>query len=111
MSSIAGSETNLSLTNPYEKIMAFWNSYFPGSIHTVLYEDVIQDSENQVRKMVDFLDLDFEESCLSFYKSSRPVKTASSEQVRQPIYKSAMNYWKHFEGDLSELINHFPEYE
>ena len=49
--------------------MAFWNSYFPGSIHTVLYEDVIQDSENQVRKMIDFLDLDFEESCLSFYKS------------------------------------------
>ena len=46
----------------YEKIMEFWNSYFPGSIHTVLYEDVIQDSENQVRKMVDFLDLDFEES-------------------------------------------------
>ena len=95
----------------YEKIMEFWNSYFPGSIHTVLYEDVIKDSENQVRKMVDFLDLDFEESCLNFYKSSRPVKTASSEQVRQPIYKSAMNYWKHFEGDLSELINHFPEYE
>ena len=95
----------------YEKIMEFWNSYFPGSIHTVLYEDVIKDSENQVRKMIDFLDLDFEESCLSFYKSSRPVKTASSEQVRQPIYKSAMNYWKHFEGDLSELINHFPEYE
>ena len=95
----------------YEKIMEFWNSYFPESIHTVLYEDVIQDSENQVRQMIDFLDLDFEESCLSFYKSSRPVKTASSEQVRQPIYKSAMNYWKNFEGDLSELINHFPEYE
>ena len=95
----------------YEKIMEFWNSYFPGSIHTVLYEDVIQDSENQVRKMIEFLDLDFEESCLSFYKSSRPVKTASSEQVRQPIYKTALNYWKHFEDDLSELINHFPEYE
>ena len=95
----------------YEKIMEFWNSYFPGSIHTVLYEDVIQDSENQVRKMIDFLDLDFEESCLNFYKSSRPVKTASSEQVRQPIYKSAMNYWKNFEGELSELVNHFPKYE
>jgi hypothetical protein len=60
--------------------------------------------------MIEFLDLEFEESCLSFYNSSRPVKTASSEQVRQPIYKSAMNYWKNFEDDLTELINHFPEH-
>ena len=96
--------------NDYVRIMDFWNSYFPGSIHTVMYEDVINDPENQVRSMIEFLDLEFEESCLSFYKSSRPVKTASSEQVRQPIYKSAMNYWKNFEEDLTELINHFPEH-
>ena len=94
----------------YVRIMDFWNTYFPGSIHTVVYEDVINDPENQVRSMIEFLDLEFEESCLSFYKSSRPVKTASSEQVRQPIYKSAMNYWKNFEEDLTELINHFPEH-
>jgi hypothetical protein len=94
----------------YVRIMDFWNSYFPGSIHTVMYEDVIKDPENQVRSMIEFLDLEFEESCLSFYNSSRPVKTASSEQVRQPIYKSAMNYWKNFEDDLTELINHFPEH-
>ena len=58
-----------------------------------------------------YLNLDFEESCMNFYKSSRPVKTASSEQVRQPIYKSGIDYWKNFKDDLSVLIKHFPDYE
>ena len=90
--------------------MKFWDSYFPGSIHTVMYEDVIENPEKEVRSMIDFLNLDFQELCLSFYKSSRPVKTASSEQVRQPIYKSALNYWKNFEDELNELTKHFPEH-
>ena len=76
----------------YLRLMDFWNKFFPGSIHTVLYEDVINNSEEEVRKMLNYLQLPFEESCMDFYKSSRPVKTASSEQVRQPIYKSALNY-------------------
>ena len=95
----------------YLKIMDFWNSYFPDSIHTVMYEDVIENPESEVKSMIDFLGLEFQESCLSFYESKRPVKTASSEQVRQPIYKSALNYWKNFDTDLIELKNHFPEYE
>ena len=95
----------------YLKIMDFWNSCFPGSIHTVMYEDVIENPESEVKSMIDFLGLEFQESCLSFYESKRPVKTASSEQVRQPIYKSALNYWKNFDTDLIELKKHFPEYE
>ena len=93
----------------YLRLMDFWNKFFPGSIHTVLYEDVINNSEEEVRKMLNYLQLPFEESCMDFYKSSRPVKTASSEQVRQPIYKSALNYWKNFENDLSILSKHFNE--
>jgi len=93
----------------YLRLMDFWNKFFPGSIHTVLYEDVINNSEEEVRKMLNYLQLPFEESCMDFYKSSRPVKTASSEQVRQPIYKSALNYWKNFENDLSVLAKHFNE--
>ena len=93
----------------YLRLMDFWNKFFPGSIHTVLYEDVINNSEEEVRKMLNYLQLPFEESCMDFYKSSRPVKTASSEQVRQPIYKSALNYWKNFENDLSALAKHFNE--
>ena len=93
----------------YLRLMDFWNKFFPGSIHTVLYEDVINNSEEEVRKMLNYLQLPFQESCMDFYKSSRPVKTASSEQVRQPIYKSALNYWTNFENDLSVLSKHFNE--
>ena len=89
--------------------MNFWNEYFPNDIHTVIYEDVINNPEDEVRKMLNYLNLPFEQACMDFYKSSRPVKTASSEQVRQPIYKSALNYWKNFEEDLSILSNHFNE--
>ena len=95
----------------YLRIMKFWNSYFPKAIHTVCYEDVINNPEQEVRSMLNYLNLDFEESCMNFYKSSRPVKTASSEQVRQPIYKSGIDYWKNFKDDLSVLIEHFPDYE
>jgi len=93
----------------YERLMGFWNNYFPKSIHTVLYENVINNPEDEVRKMLDYLELPFEESCMNFYKSARPVKTASSEQVRQPIYKSALNYWKNFEDDLTVLSKYFNE--
>ncbi len=95
----------------YLKIMKFWNNYFPDEIHTVCYENVINNPEQEVRLMLKYLGLDFEKSCMDFHKSSRPVKTASSEQVRQPIYKSGMNYWENYEDDLSTLVKHFPDYD
>ncbi len=95
----------------YLKIMKFWNNYFPDEIHTVCYENVINNPEQEVRSMLKYLGLDFEKSCMDFHKSSRPVKTASSEQVRQPIYKSGMNYWENYEDDLSTLVKHFPVYD
>ena len=95
----------------YLKIMKFWNNYFPDDIHTVCYENVINNPEQEVRLMLKYLGLDFEKSCMDFHKSSRPVKTASSEQVRQPIYKSGMNYWENYEDDLSTLVKHFPDYD
>ena len=91
----------------YKKLMDYWNKLFPNSIHTVMYEDVILDSSNEIKKIFNFLELEFEDECLNFYKSSRPVKTASSEQVRQPIYKNALDYWKNFDDDLSDLKRHF----
>lgn len=91
----------------YKKLMDYWNKLFPNSIHTVMYEDVILDSTNEIKKIFNFLELEFEDECMNFYKSSRPVKTASSEQVRQPIYKNALDYWKNFDDDLSDLKRHF----
>ena len=91
----------------YERIMSFWNSIFQDSIYKIVYEDVIENPESEVKKLLNYLELDFEESCMDFYKSKRPVKTASSEQVRQPIYKSGVNYWKNYEDNLTVLKNHF----
>ena len=91
----------------YERLMDFWKSIFPDSIYTIKYEDVINDPDNGVHSLLNYLELDFEDSCLNFYKSKRPVKTASSEQVRQPIYKSGLDYWLNYENDLLTLRNHF----
>ena len=91
----------------YERLMDFWKSIFLDSIYTIKYEDVINDPHNEVHSLLNYLELDFEDSCLNFYKSKRPVKTASSEQVRQPIYKSGLDYWLNYEHDLLTLRNHF----
>ena len=91
----------------YERFMDFWKSIFSDSIYTIKYEDVINDPHNEVHSLLNYLELDFEDSCLNFYKSKRPVKTSSSEQVRQPIYKSGVNYWKNYEYNLTVLKNHF----
>ncbi len=87
--------------------MLFWNELYPDSIYTVNYENVINNPEHEVKLIFNYLDLEFEESCMSFYKSKRPVKTASSEQVRQPIYKSGVDYWMNFDNHLSVLKEHF----
>jgi len=64
---------------------------------------VVADFENQVKRILDFLGLDLEQSCIDFYESDRPVRTPSSEQVRQPIYSDALEHWRNFEPDLDEL--------
>ena len=67
--------------------------------------EVVADLEGQVRRILNYCDLDWEESCLRFNETHRSVKSASSEQVRQPIYSSAINTWRHYEPHLSALIN------
>ena len=83
------------------------NKVLPNKILRVNIEDVIEDLDGQVKRMLDFLGLPFEEECISFYETDRSVRTASSEQVRQPIYKNALDYWKNFDDDLSDLKRHF----
>lgn len=87
----------------YLKLMAHWDNVLPGFVLTVNHEDVVDDLEKQVRRMLDFCDLPFEQSCIDFHKTKRNIKTPSSEQVRQPIYKSATEQWQHFEQYLSPL--------
>jgi len=72
-------------------------------------EDIIEDLEGQVMRMLDFLELPFEEECISFYKTDRSVRTASSEQVRKPINKDGMGRWKPYAKNLKPLLESIGE--
>jgi len=87
----------------YVEMMDHWDDVLPGKILHVQYEDVVADLGQEVRRILEFCDLPFEEACINYHQSARPVNTASSEQVRQPIYDSAVDFWKNYESHLDEL--------
>ena len=87
----------------YIKAMNHWHKVYGEDIYTVHYDNVINNTESTIRELIEYCELPFEDNCLEFYKSSRPVKTPSAEQVRQPIYKSGLNYWKNYADFLSPL--------
>lgn len=87
----------------YTRIMAFWSSLFPENILTVQYEDILQDIETQVRHILDFLDLPYSPNCLEFHETTRPVRTASSEQVRRPLNTNGLDVWQNYEKFLQPL--------
>ena len=77
--------------------MAHWEEVLPGRILRVHYEDVVEDLEGSVRRILDYCELPFEPACVEFHKTERSVRTASSEQVRQPIYREGLDLWRHYE--------------
>ena len=87
----------------YLDLMDHWDKVLPGKVHLALYEEVVGDTENQVRALLAHCGLPFEQACLQFYETERPVRTASSEQVRQPIYSSGLEHWRHYEPYLESL--------
>ena len=89
--------------NNYVELMNHWNTQLPDKILSIQYEDVVNDFENSVQRILDYCNLPFEDNCLSFYENKRSVRTPSSEQVRQPIYKSGLDYWKNYEDYLKPL--------
>jgi tetratricopeptide (TPR) repeat protein len=89
----------------YQRLMEHWHRVLPGFVLDVHYEDVVSDLENEVRRLLDFSGLPFEEACLDFHETRRAVKTASSEQVRRPIYSSSVNTWRNYERHLGELLH------
>ena len=88
----------------YVELMAHFDAVLPGAIHRVIYEELVADPETQVRRLLDHCGLPFEAGCLRFYENSRAVRTASSEQVRQPIFTDATDHWRHFEPWLGPLM-------
>ncbi|MDH4254590.1 MAG: sulfotransferase [Gammaproteobacteria bacterium] len=87
----------------YVQTMNHWDAVIPGAVLRVQYEDVVADLGGQVRRLLDFCGLPFEESCVNFHENERPVNTASAEQVREPIYRSGVDFWKNYEPWLDEL--------
>lgn len=87
----------------YVRMMDHWDAVLPGLTLKVQYEDVVQDLEGQTRRMLDHCGLDWEDACLNFYENTRPVNTVSAEQVREPIYKDSVAFWKNYESHLDEI--------
>ncbi|SFT88993.1 tetratricopeptide repeat-containing sulfotransferase family protein [Idiomarina abyssalis] len=87
----------------YVDLMAHWNKVYPGSIHTVIHEQLVENPEAEIKAMFDYLELPLEPQCLQSHKAERRVKTASSEQVRQPINAKGIGQWQKFEAQLQPL--------
>jgi tetratricopeptide (TPR) repeat protein len=88
----------------YQRLMAHWQDIFPGEIHTVRYEELVEDQERTSKRLIDYLGLEWDKKCLDFHNNERNVMTPSNLQVRQPIYKNSVNRWKHYEKYLQPLI-------
>ena len=88
----------------YVELMHHWDKVLPGRVLRMQYEDVVADTESQVHRLLEYCGLPFEEGCLRFYETERAVRTASSEQVRQPIYAGAVQQWRNYLPHLDPLI-------
>ncbi|MGH8140016.1 MAG: tetratricopeptide repeat-containing sulfotransferase family protein [Steroidobacteraceae bacterium] len=87
----------------YLSLMDHWDVVLPGKVLHIQYEELVRDPEVNIRRLLDHCQLPFEAACLSFHETRRSVRTASAEQVRQPIYTSAVGHWRHFEKELQPL--------
>ena len=91
----------------YLGLMAHWDRVLPGRILRVQHEEVVDDLDGSVRRLLDFCDLEFDQRCIDFHKTDRSVRTASSEQVRRPIFRDGLDQWRNFEpwlGRLREIL-------
>jgi tetratricopeptide (TPR) repeat protein len=87
----------------YLSLMDHWDRVLPGKVLHLQYEHLVRDPDTNIRHLLSHCGLDFEPACLAFHETKRPVRTASAEQVRQPLYASGVGYWKHFEAQLEPL--------
>lgn len=90
--------------NDHERLMAHWRRVLPGRILGVRYETLVADQEAQIRRLIDFCGLVWEDACLAFYKSERRVQTVSVWQVRQPVYASSIGKWKNYAEELRPFL-------
>ena len=87
----------------YVELMAHFDRAIPGAVHRVIYEHMVDDTEAEIRRLLEYCGLPFEAACLRFYENDRPVRTPSSQQVRRPIYREGIEHWRHYESWLEPL--------
>lgn len=87
----------------YRRLMAHWRSTLPDAIHELRYEDLIADQEGESRRLLEFCGLEWHEDCLAFHRNPSPATTASAAQIRQPLYASSVEQWRHYERQLRPL--------
>jgi hypothetical protein len=88
----------------YQGLMIHWHAALPGFVHDVHYEALIDDQEGQTRRLLEFCGLAWDEACLSFHQSERPVQTVSAAQVRRKLYSSSVKKWRYYEHHLQPLL-------
>lgn len=100
----------------YVELMAHFDAVLPGRVHRVIYEQMVADTEGEVRRVLDYCGLPFDQRCLRFYENERAVRTASSEQVRRPIYREGVDHWRNYEpwlgplkSALGSVLGHYPD--
>ena len=100
----------------YVRLMAHFDRVLPDRVHRVIYEDIVDDAEAEIRRLLDYCGLQFEAACLRFHENDRPVRTPSSEQVRQPIFRESVDHWRHYEpwlgplkASLGDVLEYYPE--
>ena len=89
----------------YQRLIDHWDEVLPGKVLHVHYEDVVADLELQVQRILAHCGLPWDDNCMRFHETKRDIRTASSEQVRQPIYRSSVNLWRRYEPHLQDLID------
>jgi tetratricopeptide (TPR) repeat protein len=89
----------------YLGLMDHWDAVLPGQVLHLQYEELVREPKAEIRRLLAHCGLEFEPGCLAFHENKRPVRTASAEQVRQPLYSSGIGYWRHFESELAPLAH------
>ena len=89
----------------YKNLMSFWNIVFKDKIYNIEYENLIKNQKQEIKNLLHYCNLDWDENCMTFYKNKKFVSTASLAQVRSPIYKSSVEKWKNYSSELDDLLN------
>jgi len=89
----------------YQGLMEHWRKTIPGYLFDIQYEELVADPEGEIKRLLEYCELPWDDACMYFYRTKRPIRTASAAQVRQPIYSSSVGLWRHYEKQLKPLLN------